>query len=79
MPRRTTDYAIVVSREPKPRDGIQEEVVALRLTAARLRRELAVEQKAHQATLMRLMRVERKYRELMISARQRPPKGVGRG
>jgi hypothetical protein len=51
MPRRTTDPAIVDSREPKPRDGIQEEVVALRLTAARLRRELAAEQKAHQATL----------------------------
>ena len=72
MARRTTDPFLVVSREAQPGDKFLAELVSLRLEAERLRRELATEQKAHQATLMRLMQVERKYRELMISARQRP-------
>jgi hypothetical protein len=73
MPRRTTDYAIVVNREPKPRDAMQAELVSLRLEAARLKRELCAERKAHQASRERVMLLERKYWELMM--RRLRPKG----
>jgi hypothetical protein len=84
MSPRTTDHAIVVNREPKPRDAMQAELVSLRLEAARLRRELSderarlrrelcAERKAHQASRERVMLLERKYWELMM--RRLRPKG----
>ena len=75
MARRTTDPFLVVSREAQPGDKFLAELVSLRQEAERLRRELATEQKAHQASRERVMLLERKYWQLMMSTRRLRPKG----